>query len=132
VNGRDHHLDAGPWVLMEVAAMESVQERVSRAHGRWTAAVMRAHRARRSIRGSRLLIDSSRVVLVRPNGLLRGGSDAAATFATGQPVRRLDRPDVGVVVGVLFGRAEKVIVRWIDEVTFELSDDLIEVGPQAT
>jgi hypothetical protein len=112
---------------MEEAAMEPIQERVSRALGRWTAAIARARRAQRSIHGSRLLIALSRVVLVRPNGLLRGGSDAAATFAMGQAVRRLDRADVGVVVGALFGEADKVIVRWINDVTFELPDDLIEV-----
>jgi hypothetical protein len=117
---------------MEEAAMESIQERVSRAHGRWTAAIVRARRAQRSIRGSRLLIASSRAVLLRPNGLLRGGSDAAAaTFEMGQLVRRLDRPDIGVVVGALFGAVEKVIVRWIDDVTFELPDHLIEVRQPA-
>jgi hypothetical protein len=108
--------------------MEPIQERVARVLARWTGAIARAQR---SIRGSRLLTASSRAVRVPPNGRLRDGSDTAPTFEMGQPVRRLDRPDLGVVVGALFGQPEKVIVRWADDVTFDLPADLIEVRQPA-
>jgi hypothetical protein len=49
----------------------------------------------------------------------------------GQPVRRLDRSDIGVVVGIVFGADERALVRWVDGTSFEAVGLLIEVGPAA-
>jgi hypothetical protein len=111
--------------------MKTIEERAWRAKRDWATALMRARRAAQAIHDSRFLIVSSRAVLARPNGLLRGASDAAPTIEIGQPVRRADCPDVGVVVGLLFGIQDKLIVRWVDEVTFEPAENLVEVGQPA-
>jgi hypothetical protein len=46
----------------------------------------------------------------------------------GQPVRHVDRSDIGVVVGIIFGAEERAVVRWVDGASFEAVGLLIEVG----
>jgi hypothetical protein len=111
--------------------MKTIEERAWRAKEDWARALVRTRRAAQAIHDSRFLIVSSRGVLARPNGPLRGSSDAAPTIEVGQPVRRIDRADIGVVVGLLFGTQDKLIVRWVDEVTFEPAENLVEVGQPA-
>jgi hypothetical protein len=69
----------------------------------------------------------------RADAVIRGGSDGeSANFApllqVGQPVRRLDGSEVGVVVGIIFGIPERVIVRWVDGARLEPVEALIEVS----
>jgi hypothetical protein len=45
----------------------------------------------------------------------------------GKLVRRSDREDVGVIVGLLFCPPERAIVRWVGETTFEAMEDLADV-----
>jgi hypothetical protein len=49
----------------------------------------------------------------------------------GQVVRRVDRPDVGVIVGFLFGPPEGAIIRRVREATFEAMEDVIAVRQPA-
>jgi hypothetical protein len=49
-------------------------------------------------------------------------------FLLGQPVRRIDSSDVGMLIGVLLRPGELAVVRWPDGTTYELVDDLIEVS----
>jgi hypothetical protein len=49
------------------------------------------------------------------------------TLLLGQVVRRIDRANVGVIVGFLFGPPERAIVRWVGEATFEAMEDVTDV-----
>jgi hypothetical protein len=46
----------------------------------------------------------------------------------GQVVRRIDRANVGVIVGFVFGPPERAIVRWVGEATFEAMEDVTDIG----
>jgi hypothetical protein len=108
------------------------------AHERWMVAVATAQHSRGLILQSRALIHASRVILDLPPGRGRivGGSDGDAStgpspsqrLPLGQAVRREDRADIGVVVGILLRPPETLLVRWFDGVTFEAMEDLVEVG----
>jgi hypothetical protein len=115
--------------------MRSIEQRRQRAVEHWANALKTVDQARRSLDGSRWRIDSSRSVLDRPNRLIRGGNDAAFSFAPllqlGQSVRHPDHVDVGVVVGIIFGRLERVLVRWAEGVALEAAETLIEVQQPA-
>jgi hypothetical protein len=52
-------------------------------------------------------------------------------FHLGQPVRRIDGSDRGVVIGALLTPAERAIVRWAADTTYEDPADLIEVDQAA-
>jgi hypothetical protein len=52
-------------------------------------------------------------------------------FFLGQPVRRIDGSDLGTLIGVILSPAERAIVRWAEDTTYELPDDLIEVSRAA-
>jgi hypothetical protein len=113
--------------------MRWIEERRQWAVEHWAKAMTTVTRARWAIDRRRWLIDSSRALLARPKGLIRGGSEGeSANFAPllqiGQPVRRLDGSDVGVVVGIIFGTPEQAIVRWVDGSRLEPVEGLIEVG----
>jgi hypothetical protein len=54
-----------------------------------------------------------------------------AALQLGQAVRRLDRSDIGVVVGIMLGAEERALVRWVDGSSFEVVGLLIEVGSPA-
>jgi hypothetical protein len=115
--------------------MRSIEERRQQAVKRWANTLTMVDRARRSLDGSRWLIDSSRSVLGRPNRLIRGGNDGAFNFAPllqlGQSVRHPDHADVGVVIGIIFGRLERALVRWGEGVALEAAETLIEVQQPA-
>jgi hypothetical protein len=73
-----------------------------------------------------------REVRERARAVTRGSDDGAGpvsevVFQLGHPVRRADRVDIGVVVGLLFGAPERALVRWKDGASFEPVKDLIEV-----
>jgi hypothetical protein len=59
------------------------------------------------------------------------GHNPEVVLRLGQAVRRLDRADIGVVAGIIFGAEERALVRWVDGANFELVGLLIEVGPPA-
>jgi hypothetical protein len=42
-------------------------------------------------------------------------------------VGRIDRTDMSVIVGVLFGPPERAIVRWVGQATFEALEDVTSV-----
>jgi hypothetical protein len=52
-------------------------------------------------------------------------------FSLGQPVRRIDGSDRGLVIGVLLTPAARAIVRWAADTTYEDPVDLIEVDQAA-
>ena len=112
--------------------MHSVDDRARRAAHRWERA-LRAVRSNETLRArSRWLLSSSLAILQRPNCLIRGGAlDERAAFRPtlilGQPVRHVDRTDIGIVVGLLFCNEEEALVRWADGSTFEAPEDLVEV-----
>ena len=112
--------------------MHDVDDRVRRAADRWERA-LRTVRSNKTLRARSLwLLSSSLVILPRPHGLIRGGApDARAacrpTLILGQPVRHVDRTEIGVFVVLLFGPADEALVRWADGSTFETPEDLLEV-----
>jgi hypothetical protein len=48
-------------------------------------------------------------------------------FPLGQLVRRINGSEVGTIIGVLLQPAERAIVRWAADTTYEVPDDLIGV-----
>ena len=117
--------------------MPGVDERTRRAADRHQHA-LRAVRRTETLRARSLwLLSSSRAILQRPNGLIRGGAfDEAAAFRPtlflGQPVRHIDRTEIGIVIGLLFGEPEHALVRWASESTFEVVEELVEVLVSST
>jgi hypothetical protein len=74
--------------------------------------------------------------LFRSNGLISGGSDGESAtppplLTLGQAVRHLERTDIRVVIGLIFGVEDQTLVRRIDGASFEAVGLLIEVGQPA-
>ncbi len=112
--------------------MHDVDDRARRAANRWERALHAVRSNETLLARSLWLLSSSLAILQRPNGLIRGGAlDERAAFRPtlmlGQPVRHVDRADIGIVVGLLFCHAEEALVRWADGSTFEAPEDLLEV-----
>jgi hypothetical protein len=57
-----------------------------------------------------------------------GPADFGPLLQLGQPVRRHESPEIGVVLGIIFGTAERALVRWVDGSRLEPVENLIEVN----
>jgi hypothetical protein len=118
--------------------MRTVDERARRAAALAERAIAAVHRATQARVSSAWLLDSSRAVLSRPNGLIRGGRQDDPADGLGpllelyQAVRHVDSTDIGVVIGLIFVGAETALVRWSTGSTFEAVADLVEVRPKAS
>ena len=117
--------------------MHGVDECSRRAADRWNRA-LRAVGRKETLRAESLwLLFSSRAILQRPNGLIRGGAPGRSsafrpTLILGQPVRHVRRTEIGIVRGLLFGKSEEVLVRWASGSTFDALEELEEVLVSST
>jgi hypothetical protein len=57
-----------------------------------------------------------------------GSADFRPLLQLGQPVRRHDGSEIGVVIGIILGAAERALVRWVDGSRLEPVENLIEVN----
>jgi hypothetical protein len=127
------HLADCTWMRVQ---RREVRERADELHEQARQTIKRSHElhdradvlAREAEAARQTSRDVKRGTIRSPDG---DGHHPEVVLHLGQPVRRLDRPDIGVVVGIIFGDDERALVRWVDGTSFEAVGLLIEVGPAA-